>query len=312
MVVLHQKKQIHQVHNPSLSALALLLVMPSSGKPNFNRRGIMKKIFIIVIFFTYSIVHAEDFKTLHNFSSGDVLSADMFNELFTYIKESREAIDYDYLIGSWACTSMHNTGIGTTTVSGLSRDSENLYDKLSSTITFSDDGDNTYSLTTSSPNPFIWDNASSYSAAFATNLNTFFLQTPNNSGGLVSTFFNLSKFSKNKFAFNLGYSDNNKVMQNIVCDRNNIPPTTPATFTASASGMTVSLAWTDNSTDETGFKVLRKDSLEGSFSTVTTTSADATSYSDTVTDAKSYWYRVSATNSNGDSVASKMVKVVVE
>ena len=286
--------------------------MPSSGKPNFNRRGIMKKIFIIVIFFTYSILHAEDYKTLHNFSSGDVLSADMFNELFTYIKESREAIDYDYLIGSWACTSMNTTGIGTTTVSGWSRDSENLYNKLSSTITFSDDGDNTYSLTTSSPNPFIFDNASSYSAAFSTNLNTFWLQTPQSSGNLVSTLFNLSKFSKNKFSFNLASADNNKIMPNIVCDRNNLPPTTPATFTASASGMTVSLAWTDNSTDETGFKVLRKDSLEGSFSIVTTTSADATSYSDTVTGAKSYWYRVSATNSNGDSVASKMVKVVVE
>ena len=96
------------------------------------------------------------------------------------------------------------------------------------------------------------------------------------------------------------------------CDKQNLPPTTPATFTASASGMTVSLAWTDNSTDETGFKLLRKDSLTGSFSTVTTTSADATSYSDTVTDAKSYWYRVSATNSNGDSTGSKVVKVDVE
>ena len=159
----------------------------------------MKKIFIIVIFFTYSILHAEDFKTLHNFSSGDVLSADMFNELFTYIKESREAIDYDYLIGSWACTSMHTTGIGTTTVSGWSRDSENLYDKLSSTITFSDDGDNTYSLTTSSPNPFMWNTAGSHSAAFSTNLNTFWLQTLQTSGSLISTLFNLSKFSKNKF-----------------------------------------------------------------------------------------------------------------
>ena len=145
----------------------------------------MKKIFIIVIFFTYSILHAEDFKTLHNFSSGDVLSADMFNELFTYIKESREAIDYDYLIGSWACTS----------ISGWSRDSENLYDKLSSTITFSDDGDNTYSLTTTSPNPFLWNTAGSYSAAFSTNLNTFFLQTPQTSGALISTLFNLSNFS---------------------------------------------------------------------------------------------------------------------
>ena len=272
----------------------------------------MKKIFIIVIFFTYSILHAEDYKTLHNFSSGDVLSADMFNELFTYIKESREAIDYDYIIGSWACTSMHTTGFGGLTVSGWSRDSENLYDKLSSTITFSDDGDNTYSLTTSSPNPFLWNTAGSYSAAFSTNLNSFFLQTPQLSGNLVSTFFNLSKFSKNKFAFNLGYSDNNKVMQNIVCDRDNLPPTTPATFTASASGMTVSLAWTDNSTNETGFKVLRKDTLTGSFSTVITTAADATSYSDTVTAAGTYKYRVSATNDYGDSTGSTVVAVVVE
>ena len=69
---------------------------------------------------------------------------------------------------------------------------------------------------------------------------------------------------------------------------------------------------TDSNTDEIRFKVLRKDSLTGSFSTVTTTSADATSYSDNVTDAKSYWYRVSATNSNGDSTGSKVVKVDVE
>ena len=105
---------------------------------------------------------------------------------------------------------------------------------------------------------------------------------------------------------------NNPYAMSLSCNKQNLPPTTPATLNASASGKRVSLTWSDSSTDETGFKVLRKDSLEGSFSTVTTTSANATSYSDTVTDAKSYWYRVSATNSNGDSVASKMVKVVVE
>ena len=96
------------------------------------------------------------------------------------------------------------------------------------------------------------------------------------------------------------------------CEMQNLPPTTPDNFTASASGKTVSLAWTDNSTDETGFKVLRRDSCDGSFNVINTTSADATSASDTVTAAKSYWYRVSATNSNGDSVASKMVRVDVE
>ncbi len=95
-------------------------------------------------------------------------------------------------------------------------------------------------------------------------------------------------------------------------DKRSTAPNPPSSFTASTSEKTVSLAWTDNSTDETGFKVLRKDSLTGSYSTITTTSADAISYSDTGTAAGSYWYRVSATNSNGDSVGSKMVKVDVE
>ena len=116
----------------------------------------------------------------------------------------------------------------------------------------------------------------------------------------------IQKFSESQFLWK--YDD----QHHLICDKQNLPPSTPATFTASASGKTVRLAWTDSSTDETGFKVLRKDILTGSFSTVTTTSADATSYSDTVTAAGSYWYRVSATNSNGDSVASKMVKVDVE
>ena len=68
---------------------------------------------------------------------------------------------------------------------------------------------------------------------------------------------------------------------------------------------------TDDNTDETRFKVLKKDNLTGSYSTITTTSSDATSYSVTVTAAGSYWYRVSATNSNGDSVGSMAVKVDV-
>ena len=96
------------------------------------------------------------------------------------------------------------------------------------------------------------------------------------------------------------------------CDKQNLPPTTPATLTASASGKTVSLAWTDNSTDETGFKVLRRDSCDVSFSIVDNVTANETSSTDTVPAAGSYWYRVSATNDNGTSVPSKMVRVDVE
>ena len=96
------------------------------------------------------------------------------------------------------------------------------------------------------------------------------------------------------------------------CDKQNIPPNSPRNFTASASGMTVSLAWTDNSTNETRFNVLRRDSCDGSFSIVDNVTANETSSTDTVPAAGSYWYRVSATNDNGTSVPSKMVRVDVE
>ncbi len=59
----------------------------------------------------------------------------------------------------------------------------------------------------------------------------------------------------------------------------------------------------------------RKDSNEGSYDNITTsaTSANATSATDTtVTEAKKYWYRVSANNSYGESTRSKVITVDVE
>jgi len=104
------------------------------------------------------------------------------------------------------------------------------------------------------------------------------------------------------------------------CEKQTIPPIAPTLDNVtqipatSDSGYRVSLAWTDNSDDETGFNVLRKDTLKGIWDNVTTssTSADVISYIDTVTAAGLYWYRVSATNSIGDSTPSKVITVDVE
>ena len=73
----------------------------------------------------------------------------------------------------------------------------------------------------------------------------------------------------------------------------------------------VTLTWNDNSNDETGFKILRKSSIKGGFNVITTTGADAITYGDTVPEAGRYWYRVKATNANGDSIGTKVVKVIV-
>jgi hypothetical protein len=74
----------------------------------------------------------------------------------------------------------------------------------------------------------------------------------------------------------------------------------------------VSLSWVDSSDDETGFKILRRDSLEGDFNQIGSTTAGVNSFDDTVPSTGDYWYRVQATNSNGYSIGSNVVKVPVE
>jgi hypothetical protein len=77
-------------------------------------------------------------------------------------------------------------------------------------------------------------------------------------------------------------------------------PNAPTDLSGSAASQTqINLSWTDNSTDETGFKVERAGSL------ITTTAADATSYSDSgLSCSMTYSYSIKATNASGDSIAA--------
>ena len=299
--------------------------MPSSGTSNFNRRGIMKKSILIIlasIFLSYPMnLLGLDSETPHELKSGDTISADMFNEIFDYINNFKKMISASDLIGTWSCLLYTTTGECLTANLQLAEDKkwdndteDNLYIKNTDNITFIDDGDGTYSFTTPAPN--IFNCADTSDAGFGDWIvKNNVLYVVYSSGGVAGVATNannvkivrLKKVSNTKLLMEY---DSNPVFAE--CDKQNLPPIAPTLDNVTASGKTVSLAWTDSSTDETGFKVLRKDSLKGSYSTVTTTSAGVISYDDTVTESKTYWYRVSATNSNGDSTGSKVVKVDVE
>jgi hypothetical protein len=86
------------------------------------------------------------------------------------------------------------------------------------------------------------------------------------------------------------------------------PPADPtnAYIDPSSSGVSTSkltIKWTDNSDNESGFKVQQQTNCTGSFSTVYTTAAGATSYARTGLSANtSYCFRIYATNAAGDSV----------
>jgi len=81
-----------------------------------------------------------------------------------------------------------------------------------------------------------------------------------------------------------------------------INPTAPSGLVVTATTLTqVSLAWTDNSSNETGFKIERKTS--GSFQEIGSVAAGITSYTDLSVQANStYIYRVFAYNSVGNSL----------
>lgn len=72
------------------------------------------------------------------------------------------------------------------------------------------------------------------------------------------------------------------------------------------SSVSASLIWQDNASDETGFRVERKTSPTGTWSTLTTVAANATGHTDPgpFINNEIYYYRVVALNGAGDSPAS--------
>jgi len=91
------------------------------------------------------------------------------------------------------------------------------------------------------------------------------------------------------------------------------PPAAPTGLVATAaSSSTINLTWTDQSNNETGFKIERALG-GGAFSPLITVGANATTYADSgLTASTSYSYRVLATNSAGDSAYSNTASATTQ
>jgi len=83
-------------------------------------------------------------------------------------------------------------------------------------------------------------------------------------------------------------------------------PDAPSNLSASAvSSSQINLSWTDNSTNEDGFKIERASSAGGPWSQIATVGTNLTAYSDTGLNASTtYYYRVCAYNAAGNSAYS--------
>jgi len=86
-------------------------------------------------------------------------------------------------------------------------------------------------------------------------------------------------------------------------------PIAPSSLAAtSTSSSSISLSWIDNSNDETNFVVQRSLTAGSGFANVAMLGANITSYADTagLSASTTYYYRVYATNSDGDSEFSNV------
>jgi hypothetical protein len=81
-----------------------------------------------------------------------------------------------------------------------------------------------------------------------------------------------------------------------------LPPAPSGLTATAASSSRINLSWTDNASNETGFKVERATSSSGPWTQIGTTGTNVASFADTsVTAATTYYYRVRATSATGDS-----------
>ena len=269
-------------------------------------------LFTLILLLTTSISHADDYVWGEEFKEGDVISAATFNQIFgTLQKLNRTPVDAD-LVGTWSCDAVHSQS-GLDTTGWTANDFLLTLDNAQVTMTASSQSTSlaqAYSISTSNPSPFI---------RFGTNVASSGTYILFNDMLLIKGFMSASAVSKyqvnivsdDRFVLT-PLSDGGNYPDLIMCDSAVAVPAAPTTTTAINAQTLMNVTWTDQSSDETGFKIYRRLSNETE-STQLATAVTASPYVDsTLTEGQTAYYSVSAYNTNGESAKSKVVSATLD
>jgi len=271
----------------------------------------MKYISFLIILLSINSF-SDDYKSANRLQDGDVISADVFNDILDRIELTLKSASASDLVGSWdviqTICSSGNPGqcndAGALTGAGTAVD--NLYRQRADTVTFSDDGDGTFSFQTSNYCAFVraGPGNSPCSGGYAVVDGRFIINPTNHSSGFAA--YTFRKVSNTRIV--LGMNANASASFNIIrLDKKNLAPNPPTALSASLSGSSVSLSWTASEGGATSYTIKAKTSATGTYSDVVTDNS-GTTYTDTLSSGTK-WYRVFGVNSDGTSIGSNVVSV---
>ena len=265
--------------------------------------------FFIILFSINSF--SDDYKSANRLQDGDVISADVFNDILDRIELTLKSASASDLVGTWDVIQTTCGPVGGAlgncdniipAPNGFGSAVDNLYKQRADTVTFSDDGDGTFSFQTSNYCAFVRSGAgnSPCSGGYAVVDGRFIF----NSSGFAAYAFR--KVSNTRIILSTNASGSGSF--NIIrLDKKNLAPNPPTALSASLSGSSVSLTWTASEGGATSYTVKAKTSATGTYSDVVTNNS-GTTYTDTLSSGTK-WYRVFAVDSNGTSVGSNVVSV---
>ena len=246
-----------------------------------------------------------------NINAGDVVSADVLNEILTRINNLQTGgINSEQdLIGEWSCTSTCRYGAcnDNQVFNGYWKNSFGIY-IVSQTIDITSEGSDKVRLKyPHNLGQSFLETGDQDCLARVRNGKIFITNGKNDSSNYEDTCYNTGTYSIEMKA-NQCFTMENINDSVTSCKKNNIPPAAPINLKVSFSDGEASLSWQKGDDRQSGYVLKRKQTVDGAYEDLVSLSLD--SYSDnSISSGNTYWYRVFAKNEYGEGIGSNVVTI---
>ena len=276
-------------------------------------------------------VSAADYETAQQLRDGDLLSADVLNDILERIELSLKPITGSELAGDWRVTQYICHRGGSDCASNLTekntftfdaayaipnghQDYKDAYSNFSAAsrqldLTITSSSADTFSFTSATPflmdfNNRQQDYSGTWTCRIFSGASTI---CHKDNDPLVAARMDIARTSPSQIK--LSYSVATRAFNTLVLDKYLDTPTGPTRLTSASAANGIKLTWQDNSNDETAFVIKRKSTIDGAYAELATAGANVVTFTDTaVNQDATYWYRVGARNASGDSLYSNAVR----